>query len=109
MAEDYIKSLQQELERREQDNKALREELSGAPTSETPANVIKSSLLDNVPDYIKNIDALAQASDSDSVRLQANKLLIEWAVTDRLITGTDPTDDEFKKLLKQLTTKKGSE
>jgi len=100
--ENYVRTLQQELERRNKENEALRSELTGEPDSNNPAQVIKSTLLDNVPEYIKNIDALAQASDSESVRLQANKLLIEWAVTDKLVTGADDANDEFKQLLKQL-------
>jgi hypothetical protein len=103
MAEDYLTSLQEEIERKDKDLEALRSELQG--NNEMPANVIKTSLIPEVPNYIKNIDALACASESDSVRLQANKLLIEWAVTDKLITGSDGADDEFKKLLKQLTSK----
>lgn len=104
----YVKTLQDELERRTKDYDALKGELTGDNTNDTPANVVKSSLLDNVPDYIKNIDALAQASDSESVRLAANKLLVEWAVTDRLVTGADATDEEFRNLLKQLSKQKGS-
>jgi hypothetical protein len=105
--DNYVKTLQDELERRNKDYEALKSELTGDDPDNTPATVIKSSLLENVPEYVKNIDALAQASDSESVKLAANKLLIEWAVTDRLVTGADATDEEFRTLLKQLAKQKG--
>lgn len=103
MDESYIQTLQQEIERKDRDLAALRSELKNE--NELPANVIKDALIDEVPQYIKNIDALAKASESESVRLAANKLLIEWAVTDKLISGSDPADDDFKKLLQKLANK----
>lgn len=107
MDDNYVLSLQQEIQQKDADLNALRSELQN--NEEVAADVVKSALLSEVPSYISNIDALAQAADSESVKLQANKLLIEWAITDKLITGTDPTDDEFKKLLKQLTNKNKQE
>lgn len=105
MDDTYLQSLQAEIDRKDQDLKALRSELKN--DNEMPAEAVKKSLVDEVPAYIKEIDALARAADSESVRLQANKLLIEWAVTDKLITGSDPADNDFKKLLQQLTNKEG--
>lgn len=108
--ESYIKTLQQEIEQAEKDKLALRQELTatgGQDTPETPAQVIKKSLLPNAPEYIQNLDALAHSADSESVRMQANKLLIEWAVTDKLVTGDDDADAELKDLLKKIT-KKGA-
>jgi len=103
MDETYIHSLQQEIAQKDKDLQALRSELKNEDSM--PAEVVKTALVPEVPTYIKNIDSLAQASESESVRLAANKLLVEWALTDKLITGSDGADEEFKKLLKQLTTK----
>jgi len=103
MDETYIHSLQQEIAQKDKDLQALRSELKNEEL--VPADVVKTALVPEVPEYIKNIDALAHASESESVRLAANKLLVEWALTDKLITGSDGADEEFKKLLKQLTTK----
>jgi hypothetical protein len=108
-AENYVKTLQDELAKRNADFAALKGELTGGTVDTTPASVIKSSLIDSVPEYIRNIDALAHASDSESVRLQANKLLIEWAVTDKLITGGDDANEEFRQLLKNLSKEKQQE
>jgi len=99
--EDYVKTLQDELERRDKDLEAIRSELTG-PKSSKPADVIKEALLDNVPEYIANLDALARAADSESVRLQANKLLIEWVVTEKLTTGDSTADQSFRDLIAEL-------
>lgn len=103
MDQDYIKTLQQEIEQREKDLKALQEELSG--DTETNAGAVKKALTPNVPEYISNIHSLAVAADSESVRLQANKLLIEWAVTNKLEMGDLSADDDFKSLLKAIKSK----
>lgn len=108
MAEDYVATLQKEIQRLEQDKKALQSELStqgGEKQDETNAAAVKKALVPGVPEYISNIHSLALAADSESVRLQANKLLIEWAVTSKLDVGDLDADDDFKALLKAIKKK----
>lgn len=106
MDQDYVKTLQAEIERQKKDTAALRAELTGS--DETPAAAVKGGLLPSVPQYILNIHHLAESSDSEAVRLQANKLLVEWAVTDKLVVGETTADAEFKQLLKALSKKEAS-
>lgn len=103
--ENYIKSLQQEIEQRDKDVKALQQELRKPESENAPATTIKNALVSEVPTYIRNINDLAIAAESESVRLQANKLLIEWAITERLATGAADADDNFKALIKELRRK----
>src|SRR6266404_3378953 len=104
----YIKTLQDEIAQRDKDNEALRQELrntGGANVSKSSAAAVKESLVDRVPSYIANIDALAEAADSESVRLTANKLLVEWAITGKLEEGSLDADEDFKNLLKAIKSK----
>lgn len=106
MDQDWQAQLLKEKESLEKDNEALRAELkSGNPDLNNSAAVVKNALLPEVPYYVAEIDALARSADSEGVRLQANKLLIEWALTDKLNTVGTQADDTFKNLLLKIQAK----
>lgn len=108
MSADYIRTLQDEIEQQKKDKEALIAELNnggGAEVKKTNASVVKESLVPSVPNYLSNIQDLALCADSESVRLQANKLLVEWAITDKLDIGSLDADEDFKNLLKAIKRK----
>lgn len=109
MAEDYVQTLQDEITRLKKDKAALQAELTvdgGETQDDTNAAAVKKALVPGVPSYISNIHDLALAADSESVRLQANKLLIEWAITSKLDVADLDANDDFKKLLEAIKKKK---
>lgn len=105
---EYELALQAEISELKQDKAALAAELNdggGSKVEVSSTTAVKSALLPHVPQYIKNIAELADAADSESVMLQANKLLIEWALTNKLDAAGTEADDEFKTLLTSIKAK----
>lgn len=106
MEQDWQSDLQNEIEQLKKDKAALQGELKATgddeKDNETNASAVKKGLIPFVPTYIQNIDALAHSADSESVRLAANKTLIEWAITSRLEAGDTDANEDFKKLLQKI-------
>lgn len=99
-----LESLQEQLDQLKKDKEALASELK-AGSNETNATAIQEAVLPHVPQFITNMIELANFSDSDSVKLNANKILIEWVVGGKLGAGAGSSDDEFRNLLASIKSK----
>lgn len=101
--EAYAQSLQSELDKANADKAALIQELSSGD-GENNIQAIQDALLPEVPQLVVNIIQLANAADSESVRLAASRLGLEIAVGGKLggkIGGSD-ADEDFKKLIQKI-------
>lgn len=97
----FVKSLQTEVQQLNADKKALIEELQSG-TDETNVTVVKEALLEQVPQFVVNIINLANAADSEAVRLSASRLGIEFALGGKLGLGETKQDKDFKKLFDRI-------
>jgi hypothetical protein len=86
-------SLQDELAKLQRDNEALKAEMATPDNSTENINKLLSEL---IPDAIAQISFLVKHSDSDAVRLNASKYVLELHRT------SASTEDTLAKLLKEL-------
>lgn len=102
--DEYTASLQNEINRVKQDMSALQSEFNNLAESDddniTP-EVARKALVASAPSAIQQIISLAVHADSDSVRLNASKYIVDVALG-KVQIG-DPADDAFNKLLNNLT------
>jgi hypothetical protein len=85
--------LQEEIDRLKKDNQAIHQEFTHSPATQ---DKIQKQLTDLVPDAIGNINHLINHAESESVRLNASKYVIDIA------RSASSTDDAISKLIGEL-------
>lgn len=100
--DDFNIHLQAELDRYKRDSKALQEEFNTVEEEDSPA-AVKKALIVAAPDAIQMVIALASHGDTDGIRLNASKYIIDVALGKVKI---EANSDGFDNLIKGLMQEK---
>lgn len=103
--DDFNIHLQAELDRYKRDSKALQEEFNTVEEEDSPA-AVKKALIVAAPDAIQMVIALASHGDTDGIRLNASKYIIDVALGKVKI---EANSDGFDNLIKGLMQEKKDE
>lgn len=101
--EDFNKTLQEELDRCKADMQALQSEFNDLAENDdgtlTP-DAARKAIIAGAPSAIKQIITLSTMGDSDSVRLNASKYIVDVSLG-KVQIG-DPAENSFKQFLEGL-------
>lgn len=99
----YAAKLRKEVEQLKADKKALQDEMHAGDenTVDDDPTQAKRIFKKYVPGAITQIILLAEAADSESVKLNANKFIIQAGLSD-LLSGKEAADQNFTNLLEKI-------
>lgn len=107
ISSEYASMLAQEEARHDAEKKALVEEFTKQLKEEWSPEDIKEKLVELMPQAYASLSHLVNNADSESVRAGLIKYIFNLALQDLApVSPGDGADDEFRKLLGDLATKK---